>query len=184
MASAALTSSFPPRRGKARLRVGIPAHLISVHGRSRVTLLDLSESGARVRYEGEPMKDFVLEWLGYEAFGAVVRRNGRELGLRFDEPIGEACVLGTRDRMPAVAMTEDQATRFAREWARGRDRAREREPMTSRRGLMPRRNWGSNDSSRQPVEPSAPGGWLGTAGPFLLGAVILGVAAGYASVFY
>src|SRR5690606_26201902 len=121
MTSMALRCHFPLRRGKARLRLGIPAQLLSLHGRSRVTLLDLSESGARIRYDGQPVIDVVLEWLGYEAFGRVVRHSGRELGVRFDEPISQAWVLDTRELLPALAQGEDQLTRFAREWVRGHE---------------------------------------------------------------
>lgn len=184
MTSMALRCQFPLRRGKARLRLGIPAQLLSLHGRSRVTLLDLSESGARVRYDGEPVKDVVLEWLGFEAFGKVVRRDGRELGVRFDDPIGHDCVLDTRERLPAIARGEDQLTRFAREWARGLDAAEDATPAARKRAGIGHRiaAIGLRHDDRQPASGML--GWIGSARPFLFGGVVLGLVAGYWSSYF
>jgi len=182
MTSMALRCHFPLRRGKARLRLGIPAQLLSLHGRRRVTLLDLSESGARLRYDGEPVSDVILEWLGYEAFGKVVRRAGDELGVRFDEPIGSAWVLETRERLPAIAQGEDQVTRFAREWARGRDLDANAAPADHRWSVLGYPTAARKRGLGQP----APGlrSWLGTAKPFLLGGAIIGLLVGYGSSFF
>ena len=184
MATTAIPRDFQPRRGKARLRAGIPAYLNTVHGRCRVTLLDLSESGACVRYDGEQIRDGVLEWLGYEVFGSVVRRGSHELGLRFDDPIAQAWVLETRDRLPEIARAEDQVSRFAREWARGRDSRADPASSTARRARamaysLPatKRRAGARERTSAAVS------WFHTAKPFLLGGVVVGVLAGYASAF-
>jgi hypothetical protein len=182
MTSMALRCHFPLRRGKARLRLGIPAQLLSLHGRSRVTLLDLSETGARLRYDGEPVGDVVIEWLGYEAFGKVVRRSGRELGVRFDEPIAERWVLDTRERLPAIARGEDHLTRFAREWARGLDLQGDSGPGDHRLTVLGYSPTARRRGLRRP--PSAVRTWLGAARPFLVGGVAIGLVAGYLSVFF
>ena len=48
MATTAENFDFKPRRGKARLRTGIPAALVTMDGRQELSLVDLSESGARL----------------------------------------------------------------------------------------------------------------------------------------
>lgn len=182
MATTAIPCDFQPRRGKARLRAGIPAYLLTVHGRCRVTLLDLSESGACVHYEGEQVRDGILEWLGYEVFGSVVRSRRDELGLRFEEPIAPAWVLETRDRLPEIARAEDQVSRFAREWARGRDSRPDAAPAIARRA----RAYSLPTTERRAGTrgtPSATTSWLHTARPFLIGGVVVGLMAGYASAF-
>jgi hypothetical protein len=182
MTSMALRCHFPLRRGKARLRLGIPAQLLSLHGRSRVTLLDLSETGARLRYQGEPVRDVVIEWLGYEAFGKVVRRGGGELGVRFDEPIAERWVLDTRERLPAIARGEDHVTRYAREWVRGLEgpagpgHADHRREVLGFAATARRRGLGR--------PPSAFRSWLRTARPFLIGGVAIGLVVGYLSIYF
>ena len=178
MATTAIPRDFQPRRGKARLRAGIPAYLLTVHGRCRVTLLDLSESGACVHYDGEQVRDGVLEWLGYEVFGSVVRCGRNELGLRFEDPIARAWVLETRERLPEIAKAEDQVSRFAREWAKGRD-SRPDSARRARAYSLPasERRTGARGTA------SAATSWLRTAKPFLIGGVMVGLMAGYASVF-
>lgn len=119
MANTAFNWDLKPRRAKARLRLGIPAELITIHGRCQVTLLDLSETGARIQYDGERISDGVLKWLGYEAFGSVVRRDGHEIGLHFDTPIDHDWLLDTREWLSVIAQGEDELRRFAKEWATG-----------------------------------------------------------------
>jgi hypothetical protein len=185
MTSAMVPYDFLPRRGKARLRLGIPAHLLTVHGRSRVTLLDLSQSGARLQYAGERIGDGVLEWLDHEAFGSVVRRAGGEVGLRFDEPITHAWVLDTRARLPAIARTEDQLRRFAREWVRGEDRPIDPAAAYGRRdGVLPRRAFARHGGAGAPGRKSAVRIWLHAARPFVLGGLVIGIVAGYGSSFF
>lgn len=181
MTSMALRCQFPLRRGKARLRLGIPAHLLSLHGHSRVTLLDLSETGARLQYDGDPVRDVVVEWLGYEAFGKVVRRIGDEVGVRFDEPIAEAWVLDTRERLPAIAR-DDQVRRFAREWVRGLDQREDQDRRDHRHEVLGYSPLARRRGLRQ--APSVARGWLRAARPFLAGGVVIGLVAGYLSVLF
>ncbi len=185
MANLAPHREFQPRRGKARLRVGIPAHLVTVHGRIRVTLLDLSETGARLRYEGHAINDGVLEWLGYEAFGAVVRRTVDEIGLRFDEPIGQNCVLDTRECLPAMSSSEDELEVFAREWVRGRDGKRVSAHISGLRAdVFRQRAVASEIRAGQRARAITMRTWLHTARPFLFGGALVGLLAGYWNNFF
>ena len=164
---------------------GMPADLLTVHGRSRVTLLDLSETGARLRYEGGGISDGVLEWLGYEAFGAVVRHADNEVGLRFDEPITQDCVLDTRELLPTVPQGEDDVRRFAREWVGGREGQRTSAHVSGLRAeTLGQRAFASElraaTRERSPIVRP----WLRAAPPFLAGGVVLGLLAGYWSNFF
>ena len=76
MAAIAAPADFAPRRGRARLRVGVTAAIHTVNGRQRITLLNLSESGALLQLkDDEPFDRGVLRWIDYEAFGTVVWRD-------------------------------------------------------------------------------------------------------------
>lgn len=111
------------RRGHARLRLGIEAELMTLDGRKRVMLMDLSQSGARVRLsEPGKLRQAVLYWIGFEAFGVVVWQDGRDIGLEFEVPIPEATVLATRNWQPKehVRQKRDEQRQFARSWATGR----------------------------------------------------------------
>lgn len=182
MATAALTSDFKPRRGKARLRLGIPAHLLTLHGRTSVTLLDLSESGARVVYEGQRIGDGVLEWMGYEAFGLVVRNAGDEVGLRFDEPIEQDCVLDTRAWLPIVQQGADEVARFARDWVRGHDGQRVSAHISGLRAeVLRQRAFAGDYRAAHRRRAAGLDGWARAARPFVAGGVMVGLLAGYCS---
>lgn len=184
MTSAALPCDFRPRRGKARLRLGIPAGLLTVHGRTDVTLLDLSESGARLRYEGERISDGVLEWLGFEAFGAIVRRDDGELGLRFDEPVTRDCVLDTRELVPTLPQDEDEVRTFAREWVGGRDGQRVSAHISGLRAeTLRQRAVAGEFRATHRAQATGMRNWLRAAPPFVAGGVLVGLFAGYWSIF-
>src|SRR5688500_14752441 len=86
MASAALQAEHQPRRGFPRLRLGVMARLLTLEGEQWVTLVDLSQSGARVVLGASgKVTGGLLRWLGYEAFGDPVWQFGDELALHFDE---------------------------------------------------------------------------------------------------
>ena len=121
MASAALQVEHTPRRGYARLRLGVMARLLTLEGEQWVTLVDLSQSGARVVL-GAPDKvsgGGLLRWLGYEAFGDPAWQFGDELALHFDEPIDAAWLLETRRRAPVELSRERYVRRVASEFVTG-----------------------------------------------------------------
>lgn len=111
-----------PRRGHARLRVGIPAQLECFDGLKKVTLVDLSQGGARlVVGTTDRISGGVLRWLNFETFGETVRQRGEELAMRFDEPIDLDWVIATRQWLPAEQKAEQARNRqAAREWIQGR----------------------------------------------------------------
>ena len=108
MASDTLNWDFRPRRADARLRLGIEAEFVTVHGQYRDTLMNLSETGARVLFvSSEKVSDGVLKWMGFEAFCSTVWRADGNLGLCFEKPIDPAWLLETR---MSVILTPNYAT--------------------------------------------------------------------------
>jgi hypothetical protein len=110
-----------PRRGYARLRLGISAQLQTLRGPQRVRLMDLSQGGAHlVLSRAEPLKQAFLSWLGFEVFGDIVWQDGPEVGMRFDRPLSVGQLVETRRCAPSVVRDEQQdAEVAARTWAVG-----------------------------------------------------------------
>jgi len=110
-----------PRRQHSRLRLGLRAALETLEGRQSVRLLDLSRSGAKLALDGPEMfRQGILAWLGFEAFGEVVWREGRLAGLQFDETLPLELVIETRHRAPDVVREESlEAYNAARDWVAG-----------------------------------------------------------------
>ena len=76
------------RRGAVRLRLGMPARLITPDCTLRVVLDDLSEGGAKITLTAP--HDFlvcVLRWMDHHAFANVIWRDGHSLGMEFDKPL-------------------------------------------------------------------------------------------------
>jgi len=121
MASAALQAEHQPRRAYARLRLGVMARLLTLDGEQWVTLVDLSQSGARVVLGGSgKVTGGLLRWLGYEAFGDPVWQFGDELALHFDEPIDSNWLLETRRRAPVELSRDRYIRHVASEFVSGR----------------------------------------------------------------
>lgn len=111
----------PPRRAFPRLRLGIPARLLSLDGQQRVTLVDLSQSGARVVLDSTSrISGGLLRWLGFEAFGDPAWQVGDELALHFDEPIKPTWLFETRKLAPVELDHERHARDAARDFVSGR----------------------------------------------------------------
>ena len=90
------------RRGAARLRLSLPAKLVSLYGTHRCILIDLSCTGAQVGLE-EPLdknETAFLQIAGAELFCGVVRKaqgaNGGVNGVLFDPPLVDQDVLDMR----------------------------------------------------------------------------------------
>lgn len=111
------------RRRNSRLRLGVPAQLITLHGQFTASLADLSRSGAHLRTKGELFRgeELVVTWLGFEAFGTIVWTANGEAGLEFDEPLAEAILLQTRQQVDqGIAPSAEQAAYDgARSWYMG-----------------------------------------------------------------
>ncbi len=111
------------RRRDSRLRVGVPAQLITLHGQFTASLADLSQSGAHIRTKGRLVRgdEAVVTWLGFEAFGTIVWAASGEGGLEFDEFLPEAILIQTRQQVDqGIAPNAEQAAYDgARSWYMG-----------------------------------------------------------------
>lgn len=97
------------RRNRSRLATQLPARIITLFGTANVVLADLSLTGAKLQlpdkchFAGELKEkaDAQLQWFEFEAFGSLkwvkLDRSQCEVGMRFEEPIQPAILLGTRD---------------------------------------------------------------------------------------
>lgn len=97
------------------------ARLLTLEGEQWVTLVDLSQGGARVVLGASgKVTGGLLRWLGYEAFGDPVWQFGDELALHFDEPIEAACLIETRRRAPVELDYQVNTRRAASDFVSGR----------------------------------------------------------------
>ena len=90
------------RRGAPRLRLSLPAKLVSLYGTHRCILIDLSRTGAQVGLEKTLAVNETgfLQIAGLELFCEVVRTaegpSGGVNGLVFDPPLDDQVVLDMR----------------------------------------------------------------------------------------
>lgn len=114
------------RRHCSRLRVRLPARLVTHTETRRVILADLSLTGARLLTQGalRDGQEAVLEWDRHEAFGAVVWQEGPACGLLFFDPIDEATLMATRGIDDAARLPQDRelVRQIARQWVEGATR--------------------------------------------------------------
>jgi hypothetical protein len=114
------------KRSESRLRVRLPARLIGLDFNYSVILSDLSEFGARVELQGEPLPecDVVLTWHEYEGFGRIRWSHSGETGIGFYDPIPRNWLIATRDldSVNRLGSNRDLDRRHAREWVMGKTR--------------------------------------------------------------
>ena len=116
------------KRGAPRLRLSIPAKLISRYATQRCILIDVSCTGAQVGLE-EPLdlqETAILQIGTMEPFGEVVRtvrrKNGGINGVKFDPPIDKAEVLEIRSFAENYEREQLRAIRLqVQEWVDGID---------------------------------------------------------------
>ena len=109
------------RRRHSRLRVNLPARLITLDGTLHATLLDLSFRGAKVVLAGELPKrgaDAVLTWGSFEAFCSVAWARGQACGLDFETPLEPRMLLSTRDLADATPVVDSNRV-AAKAWVNG-----------------------------------------------------------------
>lgn len=96
------------RRRHSRLRVCLPAKLVTLSGTVHATLLDVSFRGARLAVSRfvTPGSDAVLSWGKFEAFSRIAWCRGDQCGLDFDEPLHGDVLLATRDLADATPPTD------------------------------------------------------------------------------
>ena len=110
------------RRSGARARLSLPATLESVRGVFRVTIINLSCTGAMVEVP-ELLKvgtDVVLQRGELDAFAVVVWAGSGRCGLQFYDPIDQEEVIAHRRTSEHVAGEPDrEALARAERWATG-----------------------------------------------------------------
>ncbi|KPF63235.1 PilZ domain-containing protein [Porphyrobacter sp. AAP60] len=129
---AATTSPDDPadnfgRRAAARLRLSIPARIVTVYETQTCILLDLSQTGARIGI-ADPMAlgDGGFLMVGpIEAFGEAVRltlgHGGGVNGIAFEEPLSHDEVLAVRHHAETFRQIERETLRDqVRRWVTGR----------------------------------------------------------------
>lgn len=87
------------RREHSRLRVRLPARLITLDGTLSAVLTDLSFGGAKL-VTGRALRrgqEAVLSWHRFEAFGTVSWTHDGMCGLHFDEYLDGKVLIETRD---------------------------------------------------------------------------------------
>lgn len=108
------------RRSLARLRLGVPARLITLNGVHDALLDDLSLSGAQIRLsDGEQFSIGVLKWLDFDELVDVVWHDGSTCGVKFEKHLPKGCILATRDAAPALLDDEARARSVAKRWIEG-----------------------------------------------------------------
>ena len=109
------------RREHSRLRVRLPARLITLDATLSVTLLDLSVTGGKVAVRELPRigSDALLCWSSYEVFGKVAWAAHGHCGLHFDEPLPPRMLIATRDLYDATPRTDERRDAVGA-WVSGR----------------------------------------------------------------
>ncbi|PKP96705.1 MAG: hypothetical protein CVT76_06180 [Alphaproteobacteria bacterium HGW-Alphaproteobacteria-15] len=105
------------RRAAARLRLAIPARIMTVYETHNCILLDLSQTGARIGL-ARPLAvgdGGYLMVAQFEVFGEVVRRKlgagGGVNGIAFDDPVSHATVLAVRHHAETFERAQREALR-------------------------------------------------------------------------
>lgn len=118
------------RRGRSRLKTCLCAKVISLFGIARVELIDISLTGAKLRFASdhrlvEGMRQgetVVLQWDRFEAMGQVIWIDGDRFGIEFDELVRPAALIATRDRNDELQLEGGRLAEsriLAQNWAKG-----------------------------------------------------------------
>ncbi|WP_299193753.1 PilZ domain-containing protein [uncultured Erythrobacter sp.] len=114
------------RRQAARLRLSIPARLVTLSDTRHCILIDLSRTGAQIGLE-EPLEEGENAFLqidGLDEFAEVVRSDigplGGINGVVFEEPLSDEQVISVRRFSESLETRERQAFRSeVRAWVTG-----------------------------------------------------------------
>jgi len=114
------------RRNAARLRLSIPARIVTLSDTRRCILIDLSRTGAQIGLEAplEKGKNVFLQLAGLDEFAEVVRAdvgpNGGTNGIAFDEHLTDDQVIMVRHYSESIEANESLALRReVRAWVTG-----------------------------------------------------------------
>ncbi|MEP3421747.1 MAG: PilZ domain-containing protein [Erythrobacter sp.] len=114
------------RRGAPRLRLSIPAKLVTLTDTRRCILVNLSRSGACIGLQ-EPLHqgaEAILTIAGIDQFGTIVScekgGNGGTNGMKFEVPLSDDEVLAMRDFAEGFEADENRSLRAeVRAWVDG-----------------------------------------------------------------
>ena len=111
------------RRKYSRLRVRLPAKLVTLSTTISTVLLDISIEGAKIEAKGDIHcgDQAVLLWDRYEAFGRIAWIDGPACGVLFEEPITPKVLIATRDLDDEQHLPEDRELdrRRVQAWVNG-----------------------------------------------------------------
>ncbi|MDJ0978644.1 MAG: PilZ domain-containing protein [Erythrobacter sp.] len=111
------------RRRAARLRLSIPAKLVTLSETRRCVLLDISRTGAQINLS-RPLgvgEAGLLQFADYELFVSAIRAATGRNGLEFDAQIADEDVLEIRRFADTFELDQRRALlREAQQWATGR----------------------------------------------------------------
>ena len=123
MAMGAETPLNTGRRRDSRLRLSVPGRLITLTGTHKISLRDISQSGAKLVIPAEVKQgeDGVLEWLDFETFGTIVWTEKGIAGMAFDDPLPTPVLLTTRAKFDSRTYKthEEEAREKAADWYLG-----------------------------------------------------------------
>jgi hypothetical protein len=115
------------RRSHSRLRVRLPARLMTTSAARDVFLFDLGQFGARLRITESIAvgTEAILFWGSYEAFGVIAWIRGGYCGMSFDEELPAKILIATRDLDDVAHLNraDDMDRRAAQIWTEGGSRA-------------------------------------------------------------
>jgi hypothetical protein len=110
------------RRKAPRLRLSIPARLVTISETRKCILLDVSRGGAQIGLR-QPLAEGeagFLRFAGFELFGCIVRRAAGFNGLEFDDGLSDHNVIAIRRYAEAYDAGErDELRDAARAWVSG-----------------------------------------------------------------
>lgn len=111
------------RRSHSRLRVRLPARLVTVTGARELILFDLGQFGARLLIS-EPIAPGIsamLYWGAFEAFGQVAWCRSGYCGVSFEEELAAKTLIATRDLDDVAHLhrADDMDRRAAKAWSQG-----------------------------------------------------------------
>ncbi len=98
------------RRKYSRLRVRLPAKLVTLSTTINTILLDISIEGAKIEAKGNLHcgDQAMLLWDRYEAFGRIAWIDESTCGVLFEEPITPKILIATRDLDDEKHLPEDR----------------------------------------------------------------------------
>jgi hypothetical protein len=105
------------RRASSRLRLRLPAELITLDGQGSAVLENISATGARVssHFTLRPGASCILRLARLELFADVAWCAQGRLGLNFEEPLSQEHLVTLRNLNPAGLANERAASQ---DWAR------------------------------------------------------------------